>query len=572
MTTTAAAIDRRANHHCHAIGCSTACKPEFLMCPKHWKMVPGVLQRAVYAAYRPGQCDDMRVSGAWWIAAERAIVAVAVFEKRLTPAQAQAQVERAVQTAKSLDGKASLREVAAELASDNVRAATVVNRNTEPFDVYIGRGSPFGNPYSHVASQHRTIVVATRDEAIRRYKRWLLGEETVAWMRPPTRDQVLALRGKRLGCYCRPLSCHGDVLVELIEEHDAHVAENEADAQPAPAVETTGVSAQGVRRRDGHGLAFDDEERLAVEASVRLREAAERRAIAAAPPDDAAPDVEADADDGATVLSPFLKWVGGKRWAIDLLVPRIAAALVPGATYVEPFLGAGAIALAMPAGTPMELGDYCAPLMGLWWWIKHDVERLVEVIPPGLRDELRYYETRARFNARMFDVEDPLPSALFLWLNFMCFNGVYRENAAGEFNVPFGKGRKVVRLPNERQLRRVHEHLQSAKLYIGADFSFTVQCAEDGDVLFADPPYDGVFTDYTADGFGPGEQRRLAESLELARRRGVTILETNADTPLIRELYAGDGWTIENLEEPRAVAAKGTSRTKAACVLITGTP
>lgn len=95
---------------------------------------------------------------------------------------------------------------------------TVVNLRHEPYDVYIGRGSPFGNPYITKTSSYRGIRVRNSDEAIWLYRLWLTTDVEIPGWRKPTHAQILALRGKRLGCYCRPQPCHGDVLVALIEE------------------------------------------------------------------------------------------------------------------------------------------------------------------------------------------------------------------------------------------------------------------------------------------------------------------------------------------------------------------
>ena len=94
----------------------------------------------------------------------------------------------------------------------------VVNLRKEDHEVYIGRGSPYGNPYSSKDSAYGAIRVATREEAIDSYRRWLFGEvELEGWTRP-TIEQLEALRGKTLGCFCRPKACHGDVLAALFDE------------------------------------------------------------------------------------------------------------------------------------------------------------------------------------------------------------------------------------------------------------------------------------------------------------------------------------------------------------------
>ena len=89
---------------------------------------------------------------------------------------------------------------------------TVVNKRYEEYDVYIGRGSAFGNPFSHKAGTKAQVVVESREQAIEMYEQWIRAK-------PELLNLLHALKGKRLGCYCKPLSCHGDVLVKLIEEY-----------------------------------------------------------------------------------------------------------------------------------------------------------------------------------------------------------------------------------------------------------------------------------------------------------------------------------------------------------------
>lgn len=532
------------NHHCHAIGCPTPCPPEFLMCRPHWKMVPLPLQRDVWNHYRVGQCDDKNPSGEWMIAAERAIVAVAVREKRLTPAQAQERVER-------------------ELARFGHRLeTTVVNKDHgEPYDVYIGRGSIFGNPYTHVRSQHRTIAVSSRDEAIARYKRWVLGLESVAFATRPTRDQVLALRGKRLGCHCKPENCHGDVLVELIAEHDRHVEENNAEEA---------LSGSDHVHHRGADVGSTDGDPAVGTGSVFAPEGEDRAGVH----DDRgragyADDEQGHQDEEDDALEPPLKWVGGKRWAAKHLAGLVMQRLTIGARYIEPFFGSGAVALALPTGTKMLLSDLCAPLMGLWWWIKNRPKDLDFAMGSFEEDwtinEENYYRIRDAFNALPFSTKDPLPAARFLWLNKTSYNGVYRENKAGKYNVPWGK-KMTVNLPSFEHIEALSHHLESAQILMGVDFEAALRQARPGDVVFVDPPYDGVYDDYLAGGFGVEGQVRLARVLDQLVGRGVHVFMTNNDTDRIRELY--NGWDIEPFEEPRTISCKATSRTKAPCLLV----
>lgn len=274
-------------------------------------------------------------------------------------------------------------------------------------------------------------------------------------------------------------------------------------------------------------------------------------------------------------LIPFLKWAGGKREQAEAIAAWCTARLGPGGRYIEPCLGGGAVALAMPRGTPMILGDANEALGYLWWWIQQRPAAIAEIAAglgvvkgDGFNTETGYYDVRRAFNTCKLDAEDPTPSARFLWLVHACFNALYRENSLGGFNVPWGK-RPRVAIPSAAALEAISAHLQTALIYPGWDFADVIAMAQAGDVVYVDPPYDAditAFTTYVAKAFDPREQERLAESIWAAIGRGVAVMTSNADTERVRKLY--DGLTIEAIEEPRSVAAHGGARKAAACVRI----
>jgi DNA adenine methylase len=269
-------------------------------------------------------------------------------------------------------------------------------------------------------------------------------------------------------------------------------------------------------------------------------------------------------------LTPFVKWAGGKRWAADTLAALIDPLLaITGGRYFEPFLGGGAVALALRSGNAQTLGDFCAPLTGLWWWLRRDAAALVDAIDlswDNTKDG--YYYIRHQFNEHgHFSAKDPTPSARMLWLNHSCFNGLYRENADGGFNVPWGK-RKSIAIPSRERLIAIQDRLWNTSIQIGQDFAETLRRVREGDVVFADPPYDGTFADYTSAGFGPPEQERLAGVLDGCRRVGATVLMTNSDTPRIRSLYPEKDWIVKPLVEPRSVAADSDKRQDVVCLLV----
>ncbi|MBK7823184.1 MAG: Dam family site-specific DNA-(adenine-N6)-methyltransferase [Tessaracoccus sp.] len=280
-----------------------------------------------------------------------------------------------------------------------------------------------------------------------------------------------------------------------------------------------------------------------------------------------------------TTIPPFLRWVGGKRrQALDLAV-RATAALKPGGRYIEPFLGSGAVALAMPPGTPMLLGDACLPLGYLWWWLQQHPREIAEyaagyglALDQDWNTQEGFNELRQQHNATPYSDASWEPSARFLWLTSASFNGVYRESSKGEYNVPWGR-RARVSVPTPETLEAVAAHIAQAQVFPGWDFEDVIDQAGAGDVVFADSPYDGPkgqFTSYVKTPFDADAQLRLARAAYRARERGATVILTNSDTVRIRDFYAG--WTIESALERRPVAADPGRRVPAYCVVISGGP
>jgi DNA adenine methylase len=281
---------------------------------------------------------------------------------------------------------------------------------------------------------------------------------------------------------------------------------------------------------------------------------------------------------GGPVQAPLWKWVGGKRWIASRLAELIYTRLEKGGIYYEPFVGAGAVALALGSFNPptrMVLSDLCVPLAGLWSWIQADPARLFRSISSGWKNtEAFYYALRENFNANHYSNTDPTPSARFLWLNAAGFNGMYRENAEGKLNIPYGKRATLV-LPTQNDLLAVSALLAETEIRIGVDFEDGLAGATKGDVVFSDPPYDvaptdeAKFTAYTKSGFGQDQQARLARVHDQMRRSGVFVIMTNADTILIRDLYPERYWCVEPVSERRSIAADAEKRVEAECLVIT---
>lgn len=262
---------------------------------------------------------------------------------------------------------------------------------------------------------------------------------------------------------------------------------------------------------------------------------------------------------------PICRWAGGKRWLVPMIVPGIYRHLGMNraSLYIEPFAGGAAIALALGQEN-MVLVDKCKPLMQTYLALQvacEDVITKLDVLRSRGTSENNYYGVRSNFPH-----QSPLVAAAqFIFLNRTSFNGIYRENSKGKYNVPWGKNEEPF-FPSADELRTVAHALRSSRLLIG-DYSASVEAAEKGDVIFADPPYDGVeFVDYNKDGFDGNDQDDLAQHLRDAAGRGAVIITTNADTEANRARYA---WMdlLQPVRERRAVNSDIKGRGKVQCLI-----
>lgn len=276
---------------------------------------------------------------------------------------------------------------------------------------------------------------------------------------------------------------------------------------------------------------------------------------------------------------PIVKWLGGKKWMIKLTAQGVYMRLCKtGGRYIEPFLGGGAMALHL--GLPhMIIADACSHLIRTYLAVRDEpaeVAWAISALATAGVDEETYYRVRESFNA--VDADEIKQAARFIYLNKIGYNGVYRENKKGKFNVPYGDQvyrKSVVKrrtndrvdnlFPSSRTLHDLSGAYAMADLSI-ADFRDTIAKARAGDVIFSDPPYAQTYNGYTADGFGPDDQVDLAQVLRDAWGRGAMILATNADEPEVRALY--DWATVMTTAEARSVSRIASQRVRTGCVLV----
>lgn len=258
-----------------------------------------------------------------------------------------------------------------------------------------------------------------------------------------------------------------------------------------------------------------------------------------------------------------MKWAGGKSQLLEMLKERVPSSF---GRYFEPFLGGGALLL--HAGYPYAVAnDVNEQLVNVYRQVRDDVEMVifhVRRMDGTACDRTWYGMIRAAYNEKIRDrILDAEGAAMFIWLNKHCFNGLYRVNSRGMFNVSWN-GRMGGASIDEGNLRAVSSYLRTAKVEIRqGDFEEACEDVRAGDFVFFDSPYVPVsetaaFTDYTKDGFAMADHERLAALFRRLDRKGAHLLLTNNDVPLVRELY--DGFTIESVDVRRYINCKASKR------------
>jgi DNA adenine methylase len=252
--------------------------------------------------------------------------------------------------------------------------------------------------------------------------------------------------------------------------------------------------------------------------------------------------------------TPFLKWAGGKTSLLPELLKHVPSPL---RRYHEPFVGGGALFFAVAPRRAL-LSDANGELIHCWRQVRDDVHAVLDALAGHVYDRARFEAVRALDPLRLAPAER---AARFIYLNKTCFNGLWRVNRAGRFNVPFGRYKNPtfhhpgLLLRASRALRGAHIHR--------APFEIALQRATPGDFVYLDPPYDPVsqtasFTSYTRDAFTWADQERLAAECAALDRRGVRFLLSNSATPRIRALYRGFERRV--VRAPRHISCKGEGR------------
>lgn len=271
------------------------------------------------------------------------------------------------------------------------------------------------------------------------------------------------------------------------------------------------------------------------------------------------------------VLSPVLKWVGGKRQLLNDIIPMIPKNC---STYVEPFIGGGAVLFELQPKKAI-INDFNSELINVYTVIRDYPEELIKELQFHKDNNtsehfyaVREYDRKPEFFSQMTPVQK---AARVIYLNKTCYNGLYRVNSAGQFNSPYGKY-KNPNIVNETVIRAMSKYFNKNNIVIkNEDFKEALKGLRRGAFVYLDPPYMPIsssssFTGYTENGFNEDKQRELKELCDKLDKKGIKFLQSNSDCEFIRELYSG--YRIKTIKAKRAINSKGNSRGEINEVLI----
>lgn len=256
-----------------------------------------------------------------------------------------------------------------------------------------------------------------------------------------------------------------------------------------------------------------------------------------------------------TSIQPFLKWAGGKRWFVrnhfDLIPKNFNR-------YIEPFLGGGAVFFHL-APDDAILGDINPDVIAVYEGLKTNWK----FIKKSLQYHQRMHCDKYYYQVRDKRTKDPLQQASrMIYLNRTCFNGIYRVNLDGVFNVP--RGSKNAVLLDTDDFEAISKRLENATIRL-SDFEELIDEAQEGDLVFADPPYTvrhnlNGFIKYNEKLFLWSDQERLAKALVRAQLRGAYIVSTNANHHSVRKLYEDSNFVLKTVSRFSGISASPDNR------------
>lgn len=270
------------------------------------------------------------------------------------------------------------------------------------------------------------------------------------------------------------------------------------------------------------------------------------------------------------MVSPILKWVGGKRQLLPEIIPMIEGNY---STYVEPFVGGGAVLFELQPKKAI-INDFNSELVNVYCVVRDHCEKLIKVLERHEENNSSdyFYEIRGLDREDSYsEMSDVEKAARIIYLNKTCYNGLYRVNSSGFFNSPYGKY-KNPNIVNAPVLRAMSLYLNKNKIKImNGDYKAVLKNLRRGAFVYLDPPYmpistSAAFTGYTENGFSFEQQVELKEECDKLRKKGIRFLQSNSDCPEIRELYKD--YEIKTVQAKRFINSVADKRGEINEVLI----
>lgn len=270
------------------------------------------------------------------------------------------------------------------------------------------------------------------------------------------------------------------------------------------------------------------------------------------------------------LISPILKWVGGKRQLLAEIMPLINKNC---STYVEPFVGGGAVFFELQPKKAI-INDYNNELINVYLTVRDSVNELITELERHNKNNSKdyFYELRAVDRTSEYEkMSNVQKAARVIYLNKTCYNGLYRVNAAGQFNSPYGKY-KNPNIVNATTIRAMSKYLQKSQIDIRqGDYREVLKGLRKGAFVYLDPPYMPIsssssFTGYTENGFSYEQQAALKKECDKLSSKGISFLQSNSDCPEIRELYKD--YEIRTVQAKRTINSKANKRGEISEVLI----
>lgn len=260
------------------------------------------------------------------------------------------------------------------------------------------------------------------------------------------------------------------------------------------------------------------------------------------------------AEEKSKPIKPFLKWAGGKTRSLKHIIPLLPKDIKQ-RVYREPFLGAGSLFFAIQPEQAI-LSDANEHLIRCFEYVRDKPELIAKYLAQHKRKnrEDYFYKIRDIYNKRGYSAAQ---AARFIYLNKACYNGIFRVNSKGEFNVPFGSNKKLG-LPSREHLRTISKLLQKAVLKVQS-FEKALEDAVSGDFVYLDPPYPPLngtsyFTQYTKDKFNESDQKEVANVANRLNENSCLFMISNADIEFIEKLYKK--FKIKPLSVTRCITCK----------------